>query len=157
MKMVDKECTCVFHQIQLFNKHTKILIKHELQDQHIVLCHQYKGIKSVWEVDNHYVLIYYWGFHQRLLLRHVSMSSEIGLVFSIYVSNNGFMVHVSIFFFKKFMIYLSCLQSKHEFHLLSNSICTFSLTSLCHFKFCSNFLSFNLQKFNDEEWANMPM
>ncbi len=38
MKMVDKECTCLFHLTQSFNRHTNQLIKLELQDQHIVIC-----------------------------------------------------------------------------------------------------------------------
>ncbi len=32
VKMVDKECTCLFHWIQLLNRHTKKLIKPKLQD-----------------------------------------------------------------------------------------------------------------------------
>jgi hypothetical protein len=39
VKMVDKECTCLFHQTQSLNKHTKQLIKPKLQDEHRVFCH----------------------------------------------------------------------------------------------------------------------
>ncbi len=39
MKMIDKECTCLFHWIQLFDKHTKQLIKPEFQDQRIYFYH----------------------------------------------------------------------------------------------------------------------
>jgi len=35
VRMIDKECTCLFHYTQSFNKHIKLLIKHEFQDQHI--------------------------------------------------------------------------------------------------------------------------
>jgi hypothetical protein len=54
------------------------------------------------------------------------MSFAIDLVSNIFVSHNGFMVHVSILSFKNFMT-LSCLHSKHEFHLhsLSNFVMPF--------------------------------
>jgi hypothetical protein len=38
-KMVDKERTCLFHWIQALNKHTKQLIRPNLQDEHKALCH----------------------------------------------------------------------------------------------------------------------
>jgi hypothetical protein len=38
IRMVDKECTCLFHWIHSLNKHTKQLIKPKLQDEHKVLC-----------------------------------------------------------------------------------------------------------------------
>jgi hypothetical protein len=57
VRMIDKECTCLFHWIQSFDKHTKQLIKLEFQDQHISFCHQYKGAKSLGEVESLYVLI----------------------------------------------------------------------------------------------------
>jgi len=58
--MVDKECTCLFHWIQLLNKHTKQLIKLDLQDQHNVFCHKYNNAKSLVEVSNLYVIICCW-------------------------------------------------------------------------------------------------
>ncbi len=39
VRMVDKERTCLFHWTQLFDKHTKLLIRLELQDEHKVFCH----------------------------------------------------------------------------------------------------------------------
>jgi hypothetical protein len=39
VKMIHKEWTCLFHWIQLFDKHTKQLIKPKFQDQYISLCH----------------------------------------------------------------------------------------------------------------------
>jgi hypothetical protein len=38
-KMVDKECTCLFHWNHSLNKHTKQLIRPKLQDEHKALCH----------------------------------------------------------------------------------------------------------------------
>jgi hypothetical protein len=56
--MVDKECTCLFYWTQLFDRHTKQLIKLELQDRHIGPCHQYKNAKSLVEANGLYVIIY---------------------------------------------------------------------------------------------------
>ncbi len=62
VKMIDKDRTCLFHNIQLIDKHTKQLIKPKFQDQCISLCHQYKGTQSLGEVNNMYVLICCWWF-----------------------------------------------------------------------------------------------
>ncbi len=69
MRMIDKEHTCLFQEIQLFSKHTKQLIKLEFQGQHIFFCHQYKGAKSLGEVDSLYAPILCWWLYQGLLLR----------------------------------------------------------------------------------------
>jgi hypothetical protein len=37
--MVDKKRTNLFHWIESYDKHTKQLIKLELQDEHKVFCH----------------------------------------------------------------------------------------------------------------------
>jgi len=60
VKMVDKECTCLFHWTQSLNKHTKQLIRPELQDEHRALCHQYKNATSFRDANNHYALIHSW-------------------------------------------------------------------------------------------------
>jgi len=60
IRMVDKEHICLFHWIQSFDKHTKQLIRPKLQDEHKVLCHEYKNATSFGDVDNHYVLICSW-------------------------------------------------------------------------------------------------
>jgi hypothetical protein len=39
IKMVDKECTFLFHWTQSLDKHTKQLIRLELQDEHKAFCH----------------------------------------------------------------------------------------------------------------------
>jgi hypothetical protein len=72
----------------------------------------------------------------------------------------GFMVHVSISPTNFLWLLVSLVYSKLEFHLHSGSICT-PLPSmlpflLWHFRFWWPFLSFLLQKFSDEEWADMP-
>ncbi len=56
VKMVDKECTCLFHWTQSLDKHTKQLITPKLQDEHKALCHQYKNATSLGDVDNPYDL-----------------------------------------------------------------------------------------------------
>jgi hypothetical protein len=56
VKMINKECICLFHWIQSFDKHIKQLIKPEFLDQHIFL----KGLKSLGEANNLYVLICCW-------------------------------------------------------------------------------------------------
>jgi hypothetical protein len=101
MKMIDKKCTCLFHWIQLFDKHTKQLIKPEFQDQHIFFCHQYNDAKSLGEVDNLYALICCWWF-----LFWVAFEvgvHELGNCLNFWHfcvrQWGGFMVHVSIFFF----------------------------------------------------------
>ncbi len=60
IRMVDKEHTCLFHYTQSLHKHTKQLIKLNLQDQHKGLCHQYKNVKSLVEADDLYVIIHCW-------------------------------------------------------------------------------------------------
>ncbi len=67
--MVDKERTCLFHWNHSFNKHAKQLIRPQLQNEHMVFCHQYKNAKSFRDVDNHYAFSHYGGFHLGLLLR----------------------------------------------------------------------------------------
>jgi hypothetical protein len=39
VRMIDKECTCLFHWIQSLDKHTKQMIKLEFQNQHIFFSH----------------------------------------------------------------------------------------------------------------------
>jgi hypothetical protein len=53
IKMVDKERTCLFHWTQSLDKHTKQLIRPELQDEHKALCHQYKNATSFRTTRNH--------------------------------------------------------------------------------------------------------
>jgi hypothetical protein len=60
VRMVDKKCTCLFHWIQLLNKHIEQLIKLNLQNQHNVLCHKYKNAKSLVEASSLYVIICCW-------------------------------------------------------------------------------------------------
>jgi hypothetical protein len=59
------------------DRHTKQLIKLDLQNQHNVLCHKYKNAKSLVEVN------------QGLLLNQVSMSLQIGSTFGLFVLSNG--------------------------------------------------------------------
>ncbi len=63
--MVDKECTCLFHWSYSFNKHTKKLIRLELQYEHKTFCHQYKNAKLLMDANNHYALIHSWWLSSR--------------------------------------------------------------------------------------------
>jgi len=58
IRMVDKECTCLFHWIQSLDKHTNQLIRLELQNEHKALCHQYKNATSLGDANSHYALIH---------------------------------------------------------------------------------------------------
>jgi hypothetical protein len=89
VRMVNKECTCLFHWIQSFDRHTKNLIKPKLQDQHNILCHQYKNAKSLWRLTISMLQFIVGGYHQGLLRRQVFMSLQIGLTFGIFMSTNG--------------------------------------------------------------------
>jgi hypothetical protein len=62
IRMIDKECTCIFHWTQSFDKNTKQLIRPNLQDQHNVLCHEYTNEKSFMEANGLYVTIRCWWF-----------------------------------------------------------------------------------------------
>ncbi len=69
IKMVDKECIYLFHWTQFFDKHTKQLIKLELQDEYNALYHQYKNATSLGEADSHYVLICCWWFASKIAFK----------------------------------------------------------------------------------------
>jgi hypothetical protein len=58
--MVDKEHNNLFHWSYSFDKHTKQLIKHELQNECKALCHQYKSAKLLANAGNHYAPIHSW-------------------------------------------------------------------------------------------------
>jgi 5'(3')-deoxyribonucleotidase len=60
IRMVDIECTYLFHWTQSFDRRTKKLMKPELQNQHNILCHQYKNAKSLRKANNIYVAIHCW-------------------------------------------------------------------------------------------------
>lgn len=60
IRMVDKERTCLFHWTQSLDKHTKQLIKHELQSGHKAMCFEYKNATSLDEANTCYVAICYW-------------------------------------------------------------------------------------------------
>src|SRR5579875_1679227 len=52
--------TCLFHWMQSLVKHTKTYIKHDLQDQHMQLCRQYRDASSMVEADSRYAAIKAW-------------------------------------------------------------------------------------------------
>jgi hypothetical protein len=55
--MKDRERTCLFHWTQSMEKHTKADIHFDLQDQHRVLCKQYKNTSSPKESKARYLAI----------------------------------------------------------------------------------------------------
>jgi len=58
--MDGQERTCYFHWTQSLETHTKKYIVHELQDQHRVLCKQYKDAGSSDEAETRYLAIRAW-------------------------------------------------------------------------------------------------
>jgi hypothetical protein len=50
--MENKERTCMFHWKMALERHTKQLIKPELQSEHIRLCQDYRMCQSIGEVDS---------------------------------------------------------------------------------------------------------
>jgi hypothetical protein len=50
----------------MLDKHTKKLMKLELQDQHNALCHQYKNVKSLMEATDLYATIHCWWLSLRV-------------------------------------------------------------------------------------------
>jgi hypothetical protein len=56
----DQERTCLFHWTQSLEKHTKANIRADLQDQHRLLCKQYKNAASPAESKTRYLAIKAW-------------------------------------------------------------------------------------------------
>jgi hypothetical protein len=88
VRMVDKGYTFLFHWSHSLEKHTKQLIKHELQDEHKALCHQYKNANHLWMLIIITLSFVPSGFLLWLLIRQVSTSLAIDLAFGIFESDN---------------------------------------------------------------------
>jgi hypothetical protein len=58
--MKDHERTCLFQWIQSLEKHTKADIRADLQDQHRLLCKQYKNATSPTKSETCYLAIKSW-------------------------------------------------------------------------------------------------
>jgi predicted 2-oxoglutarate/Fe(II)-dependent dioxygenase YbiX len=58
--MKNQERTCLFHWIQSLEKHTKVDICIDLQDQHRQLCRKYKNATSLSESQTYYLAIRAW-------------------------------------------------------------------------------------------------
>ena len=58
--MDAREHVCYFHWTQSLEKHTKLYIKHDLQDQHKHLCLQYCDASSMLEAETRYLAIKAW-------------------------------------------------------------------------------------------------
>jgi hypothetical protein len=58
--MANQERTCLFHWTQSLEKHTKADIRADLQDQHRLLCRQYKNSTSIAEAESRYHVIIAW-------------------------------------------------------------------------------------------------
>ncbi len=141
IKMVNKKCTYLFHSTQLLDRHTKKPIKSELQNQHNVLCHQYKNAKSLGEANNLYAIICCWWLSLRVASKvnvH-ELGNELSFWHFCVKQWGGFMVHVSISPTNFLWFPLSFVYSKLKFHLHSSSIYTplpFELPFLLwHFRF----------------------
>lgn len=55
-----RERTCAFHWSQSLEKHTRLYISHDKQDQHRHLCLQYKNASSMLEAETRYATIKAW-------------------------------------------------------------------------------------------------
>jgi hypothetical protein len=58
--MKDQERTYLFHWTQSLEKHTKADIRADLQDQHRLLCKQYKNATSAADSETRYLAIKAW-------------------------------------------------------------------------------------------------
>jgi len=58
--MENQERTCLFYWTQSMEKHTKVDIRLDLQDQHHLLCKQYKIVVSSKESETQYLAIKAW-------------------------------------------------------------------------------------------------
>ena len=58
--MENRERTCLFHWTQSLEKHTKADIRDDLQEQHRVLCKQYKNASSMEDAEVWYFAIKAW-------------------------------------------------------------------------------------------------
>jgi len=58
--MENQERTCLFHWTQSMEKHTKADIRPNLQDQHRLLCKQYKNVVYSKESETRYLAIKAW-------------------------------------------------------------------------------------------------
>ena len=59
-KMPNRECTCLLHWTTSMNRHTDNHIKKEFQEQHCLLCKQYKDSKMSAEAEVQYLAIRAW-------------------------------------------------------------------------------------------------
>ena len=57
VRMENRERTCLFHWTQSLEKHTKADIRGDLQEQHRVLCKQYKNASSMEDTEVRYFAI----------------------------------------------------------------------------------------------------
>ena len=59
-KMENRERTCLLHWSTSLQKHTQKHIKEAFQQQHIILCNQYKDSKSMEDAETRYLAIQSW-------------------------------------------------------------------------------------------------
>jgi hypothetical protein len=77
----DQERTCLFHWTQSLKKHTKADIWADLQDQHRLLCNQYKNAASLAESETQYLPIRAWWLSSRATIIQGLFWLEFWLVF----------------------------------------------------------------------------
>ena len=58
--MLGRERKCYFHWSQSLEKHTKLFIKHDLEDKHRHSCLQYRNTISMDEAETWYLAIRAW-------------------------------------------------------------------------------------------------
>jgi hypothetical protein len=71
------------------DRHTKQQIKIEMWEQHMTLCYEYKNATSLEEANVRSIIIHSWWYSLGATNVLGFKSWRIGLVFGIYLSNNG--------------------------------------------------------------------
>ena len=119
--MKDQKKTCLFHQVQFLEKHTKADICADLHYQHRQFCRQYKNAASASEPETQYLAIQAWWLSSRATSEEGLSQLELWLVFwhFRYCQWSGFMQLVSLLLFISLPMTLSIL---HEFLALYSSM-----------------------------------
>jgi hypothetical protein len=96
-----RERTCYFHWTEFLEKHTKLYIKHNLQDQHKRLCLQYCDASSMLDAETRYLAIKTWWALSNSTFEECLKHLQLWLAFwkFRYRQWSGFMELVRLWFF----------------------------------------------------------
>lgn len=115
LKAYSSGCTCLFHWMQSSEKHTKADIWNDLQDQHRLLCKEFKDPPTQEDADSKYLAIRAWWLSSRATFEIRLRRLDLLLAFwhFRYCLWRGFMQLVSLRF-------LSCHPTALSFVWVSN-------------------------------------